>query len=115
MGVVPNIMEGGEIVMQLTPVTSQLDGEILYKSFGGAAGTEVGLPKIKLRELNTTVRVKDGEMLVVGGLIDTNDETTQKKVPFLGDLPLVGIIFKSDVKQKTQRELVILLQSKIIS
>ncbi len=114
MAVVPTIMEGGEIVMQLTPVTSQLQ-KIESKSFGGAAGTEVGLPTVKLRELNTTVRVKDGEMLVVGGLIDNYDETTQKKVPFLGDLPLVGVVFKSDVKQKTQRELIILLQSKIIS
>jgi len=112
MSVVPTIMENNEIILNLIPVTSTLQEPIEYKAFGDA---QVGLPVVNVREMSTIVRVKQGDMLVVGGLIDTNDDNTDSGVPFLGNLPLIGKLFSSQSKSNTRKELVILLKPQIIS
>lgn len=113
LGVVATVMDNNEIVINLQPVTSQLEG-ITYESFGGTIGARVGLPQVKLRELNTTVRVMDGGLIVVGGLIDTEKGATAKKIPLLGDLPLIKKLFRTDAKTDTKKELIILMRPKII-
>jgi general secretion pathway protein D/MSHA biogenesis protein MshL len=114
LGVVATIMENDEIILNLMPVTSQLQ-ELTYETFGGSNGSRVGLPVVKLRELNTTVRVQDGGMLVVGGMIDSEKGQTAKKVPFLGNIPLIKNLFRSDAKKDGRKELIILMRPKIIS
>lgn len=112
MSVIATIMEGDEIILTLTPVTSKLDNnEVEYISVGG--GT-VGVPKIKLREMNTTVRVKSGEVLVVGGLIDNAESDNRKQVPFLGNIPGLGGLFSHSTKTTKKTELVIMLQPTIL-
>ncbi len=61
------------------------------------------------RSVKTTVRVKDGDTLVIGGLINTEDTETIKKVPILGDIPLLGYLFKNTNKDKTDKELIIFI------
>ncbi len=61
------------------------------------------------RSVKTTVRVRDGDTLVIGGLINTEDTETIKKVPLLGDVPLLGHLFKSTSKDKTDKELIIFI------
>jgi general secretion pathway protein D/MSHA biogenesis protein MshL len=113
IGVVATIIGNDEIILNLTPVTSQLkDNTVQYEDIGG--GNRIGLPIIQIRELNTIVRVRNGEMLVVGGLIDTVDSDSGSEVSFLGDVPLLKHLFKNDVKTKTSRELVILLKPTIL-
>ena len=114
LGVVATIMENDEIVLNLMPVTSQLQ-DLTYETFGGVVGARVGLPVVKLRELNTTVRVNNGGMLVVGGLIDTEKGTEAKSVPLLGDLPIIKKLFRTDAKTDVKKELIILMRPKIIS
>lgn len=114
LGVVATIMENDEIVLNLMPVTSQLQ-DITYETFGGVVGSRVGLPVVKLREMNTTVRVQDGGMLVVGGLIDTIKGQEATKIPLLGDLPLVKKFFRTDATMDSRKELIILMRPKIIS
>jgi len=105
------VLDNNEIIMNLVPVTSELAGEIEYKAVG--EGT-VGLPVVNVREMSTTVRVKDGEMLVIGGLIsDVNDEQGNF-APVLGDIPLVKYLFGYEEKIKNKRELIILLKPRII-
>ena len=112
MSVLATIMENDEIILSLTPVTSKLENNTVeYITVGG--GT-VGVSKIKLREMNTTVRIKSGEVLVVGGLIDNAESDTVKKVPFLGDVPGVGAFFSHSTKNTKKTELVIMLQPKIL-
>jgi len=113
MSVIGTIMENDEIILNMTPVTSKLDGDVVaYKDVGGS--NTIGVPKIKLREMNTTVRIKSGQVVVIGGLID-NTETTDgsNKVPFLGDIPLLGKLFSHSAKSIKKSELVIMLQPKI--
>jgi general secretion pathway protein D/MSHA biogenesis protein MshL len=111
MSVVPTILENDEIVLKLTPVTSQLEEPILYKEFGNST---VGLPIVNVREMSTLVRIKKGEMLVVGGLIDSSDDGQDENVPMLGKLPLIGKLFSLDTKINSRKELIILLKPEII-
>lgn len=67
------------------------------------------------RSVRTTVRVKDEETLVIGGLIDRDDDTSVKKIPFLGDLPLVGHAFKYKERDSNDRELLIFLTPHIVT
>ena len=113
MSVVATVMEGNEIILSLTPVTSKLTEPIEYRNFGGV--NQVGLPRVQLRELNTVVRIKDGDMLVVGGLIDNVEVQDDTKLPILGDLPVINRLFKSESTDNAKKELVILLMPKIIS
>ena len=107
------IMDDKEIIMNLVPVTSELQEPILYKQVG-LDGAEVGLPRVNVREMNTTVRVKNGEMLVIGGLIDEVDDTQGDFAPVLGEIPVIRYLFGYEAKVKTKRELIILLKPRII-
>ena len=113
MSVIGTIMDNDEIILTLTPVTSKLNGDKV-DYIDGWGGT-IGVPRIKLREMNTTVRIKSGQVVIVGGLID-NAETTggSNKVPFLGDIPIIGNLFSHSAKSTKKSELVIMLQPKIL-
>ncbi len=115
LGVVANIASDGEIILHLTPVTSKLQEPIEYKKFGSSGSeSEVGLPRVHLRELTTMARVKSGQMLVLGGLIDDVSGKEGNKVPILGDVPVVGNVFKSSRTYTNKRELIILLRPQIV-
>ncbi len=111
MSVVAIILENNEIILTLTPVTTQLEKPVEYRDFGAST---VGLPVINVREMSTTVRIKNGEMLVIGGLIDSIDSDAETKVPVLGNLPLIDKLFKNTSKQEMKTELVILLRPQIL-
>ncbi|MGM0599580.1 MAG: pilus assembly protein N-terminal domain-containing protein [Candidatus Rifleibacteriota bacterium] len=72
-------------------------------------------PDILKRSIMTTLKLKDQQTIVLGGLINRTDNVTWNKVPLLGDLPLVGRLFKSRNKSMSENELVILLTPKILS
>ena len=112
LSVIATIMENDEIILNLTPMTSQLEEPIQYVSVG--EGT-IGLPVVKRREMSTIVRVKSGDMLVVGGLIDSVDDGEDQSVPLLSKIPILGkMLFNLENKNKTHKELVILLKPEII-
>lgn len=112
LGVIATIMEDDQIILSLTPVTSSLT-ELEYRSIGS---NQVGLPRVSLREMNTMVRVKNGEMLVVGGLTDSNENYSNTSVAGLGALPgPFGKLFKRDGTVTRKRELIILLRPQLIS
>ncbi len=113
--VVAQIADDDEVVLQLTPVTSQLQEPIEYRSFGSrGAESEVGLPRVNLREMSTMAKVKDGEFLIIGGLIDEIKGNKESKVPIIGDIPLIGNAFKNMREYTNKRELIILLRPRIV-
>lgn len=69
---------------------------------------------ITQRTLDTTVRVKDGETIVIGGLIQRNETASESKVPVLGSIPLLGNLFKESRKEYTDTELIIIVKPKLI-
>lgn len=111
LAVIANIIDDHDVVLTLTPVTSQLNEPIEYKTFGGS--NQVGLPRVKLREMSTMARVKDGDMLVVGGLIDETKDNDDQQVPLLGRLPIIGKLFSRQSRVKTRKEMLIILKPKI--
>ena len=108
-----NILNDKEVIMNLVPITSALEEPIEYRDIG-LEGQQVGLPRIKVREMSTTVRVKDNEMLVIGGLISEIDDTEGNFAPLVGKIPIVRYLFGYEEKQKQKVELIILLKPRII-
>ncbi len=66
------------------------------------------------RSSQTTLMVKDGETIVVGGLIKNNEETTIKRVPIVGDIPIIGLLFRHKDKTVEERELIVFITPHII-
>ncbi|MCI5190720.1 MAG: hypothetical protein D3905_13230 [Candidatus Electrothrix sp. AS4_5] len=105
------IKTDNEIVMNLVPITSELVGTIEYRTFGEA---EVGLPVVNKREMNTTVKIKNGSMLVVGGLISETESSSGDSIYGTENIPYLKYLFGQEKKQKSKRELIILLRPRII-
>jgi len=83
LSVNPRVNENNEITMTISPTVSALVGTTVSQ-----------LPIVNTRTVITTVRVKNGETAVLAGLVSDQDQVTIKKVPFLGNIPLVGELFK---------------------
>ncbi|MDF1615723.1 type II and III secretion system protein [Desulfurivibrio dismutans] len=111
LAVLPTITDEDEIVLSLTPVTSSLTQPMQERSFQGMI---VQLPQINIRELNSVVKIRNGDTLMIGGLIDNVQDTTSNQVPILGNIPILGKLFSHETKTSRKRELVILLQPTII-
>lgn len=112
MALTANILDDNEIILNLVPVTSELMEPIEYRDVG--LGT-VGLPIINVREMSTTVKVRDGEMLVIGGLISNSDEDDGTFVPGTSGIPFFKYFFGYEEKTSRKRELIILLKPRIIN
>ncbi len=108
-----NILNDKEVIMNLVPITSDLEEPIDYKQVG-LEGTEVGLPRVRVREMSTTVRVKDDEMLVIGGLISEVEDKEGNFAPLVGRIPVLRYLFGHEEKVKQKRELIIILRPRII-
>lgn len=114
LGVMATIIDDKKIILHLTPVTTNLvGGAIPYRTFGNE-GLEVGLPQVSMREMSTMVEVQDGEMLIIGGLIDSVESSSGSFAPLVGSIPIVKYLFGVEEKIKQKRELVILLSPKVI-
>jgi len=113
MALTATILGDDEIVMNLVPITSELEEPIEYLTVG-ADGGKVGLPIVNVREMSTTVKVKDGEMLVIGGLISEANDTQGEFAPGLGSIPILRYFFGYEEKEHLKRELIILLKPRII-
>lgn len=114
MAVIATIVDDNEVILTLTPVTSQVQTPIEYKQFG-TAGSEVGLPEVAIREMTTLVKIKNGEMLIVGGLIDSASDYSESQIPGVGDLPGPGgKLFGESGTVKERKELVILLRPVVL-
>jgi general secretion pathway protein D/MSHA biogenesis protein MshL len=80
----------------------------------GDGSISLGLPQVRIREMSTMVQVEDGEMLIIGGLIDSTETKNGNSVPGLGNIPVIKYLFGTEEKKLQKRELVILLTPKII-
>jgi len=72
-------------------------------------------PAVQKREVKTQVRVRNGETVVLGGIYETKSSESEQKVPFFGDLPLIGVLFRSRAESSEKTELLIFVTPKIIS
>jgi general secretion pathway protein D len=105
LDVTPQINAGGTITLFLRQEVSSVAGPV------SANFTELVLNK---REIETTVNVDDGEIIVLGGLLDQNERVSVEKTPVLGDIPGVGALFRGTNKQKTKTNLMVFIRPKIV-
>lgn len=110
LGIVPFINSQGEITLTITPIISDLI-ELAEKKIGSTADQiTLSVPTVDLRELSTTVKMRDGEVVVIGGLISKKDVNRDEKVPLLGDIPWLGSLFTRKNREESRTELVVVLQ-----
>jgi type II secretory pathway component GspD/PulD (secretin) len=79
-----------------------------------SASGNTNAPVIDIRQASSLVRVRDGVTIVMGGLVQDNATTTRRKVPFIGDIPLLGKAFTGKYETKERTELVFFLTPRII-
>ncbi|MCO4810475.1 MAG: type IV pilus secretin PilQ [Gammaproteobacteria bacterium] len=106
--VTPQITPDNNIIMDLR-VSKDNVGEII--STGGLGGT---VPSIDTRSVETQVLVADGQTVVLGGIYETERRETINKVPFLGDIPFAGALFRSKQKTDNKAELLIFVTPRIL-
>jgi type IV pilus assembly protein PilQ len=106
--VTPQITPDNNIIMDLR-VHKDNVGDVI--STGGLGGT---VPSIDTRAVETQVLVEDGQTVVLGGIYETERRETIKKVPFLGDIPAVGALFRSKQLQNDKSELLIFVTPRIL-
>jgi type II secretory pathway component GspD/PulD (secretin) len=72
----------------------------------------ISLPQISTRFVDTTVRVKSGETIAIGGLLREQDVNNLQKVPIIGDIPILGQLFRRSDKRKSRSEIVVFVTAK---
>ena len=111
----PFISPEGYVTLNVTPEYSTIASEIRTQS-EVTGQSDLAATLLSRRDLDLkNVRIKDGETLVIGGLIQESEQKVVNKIPFLGDLPLIGAIFRSTSTTKAKSELVIMLTPKILN
>lgn len=108
LDVTPNISSDGFVRMEIKPEISTVSARTT------AISSEFQAPIIDKRTVDTTVTVKDGQSVVIGGLIQSTDERRKTKVPILGDIPIFGIPFRSEKNTVTKTELLVILTPRVV-
>src|SRR5208283_2551341 len=100
----PTVLNGGLINLVIKPNVSQLD-----PTHSVSIGNGLLVPALTVREASTTVELRDGQSFMLGGLLQNVSETAQTQLPWLGDLPVLGALFRSAEYKKNETDLVILV------
>jgi len=106
---IPTITPRGTIRLQVAPEVSALDTSHSIQISG------FDVPAITTRKVNTEVELADGQSFVIGGLLDNRENDIFQKIPFLGDIPILGKLFQSMDKTKTNTELIVIVTPEIVA
>jgi type IV pilus assembly protein PilQ len=102
--VTPQIMPGHKVLLQLNINQDRPSNRMV-----------LGVPAITTRQITTNVLVRNGQTLVLGGIYELNKELDEQRIPFLGKIPVVGLLFQQQNIKENKRELLIFVTPKIIS
>lgn len=106
---IPTVLDGDKLAIKVTPEVSELD-------FTTAPVVLAGLvvPGLRMRTVTTHVELKDGQTFALAGLLSDNHRNTINKFPVLGDIPILGALFRSSQYQKNETELVVLATPRLV-
>jgi type II secretory pathway component GspD/PulD (secretin) len=113
LGVTPRINELGFISCDIRPEVSSAPYSEYYDADPNRKGT--GVPTVRKQYAETSVSVRDGVTIIIGGMITDEDSKTTKKVPFLGSIPLLGVLFRSEIETKNMNEIIVLLTPRVVT
>ncbi len=120
LNIVPEVTDDGFIILRVNPVVSEMLGDnsvndLTYTQPGDDTnGVRSMPPDVKIKQLTSIVKVKNGHKVIIGGLISNRTYSTDTKVPVLGSLPLVGKAFSHTGTQSRKVELIIILTPRIV-
>jgi pilus assembly protein CpaC len=109
----PTVLSGGRINLHVAPEVSELSRDGIGISANGFTGTAI-LPVITTRRATTTVQLYDGQSFAIGGLLKDNLVTSLKGLPVLGELPILGALFRSTDFQQDRTELVFVITAHLV-
>ena len=113
VGVAPMVHENGSVELLVHPMQTEVDpASLSLQQFPN--GNAVTLPKINVKGITTTLNLRDGDTVLLGGLIDQNASTTDRGLPGLSDVPVFGRLFGSRGRTHTTRELVVVLRVHVL-
>ena len=109
----PTVLAGGRINLRVAPEVSELSREGIGINAGGINSTAI-LPVVTTRRASTTVQLYDGQSFAIGGLIKNNLVTSLKGLPVLGEVPVLGALFRSTDFQQDRSELVFVITARLV-
>ena len=104
----PTVLGGGLINLKIEPEVSQLD------SSNGITVGQVQVPALIVRRASTTIELRDGQSFVIGGLLQSEGKTAQEQLPWIGDVPVLGALFRSASYQKKETDLAIIVTPRLV-
>jgi pilus assembly protein CpaC len=109
----PTVLAGGRINLRVAPEVSELSREGIGLSANGINGAAI-LPVVTTRRASTTVQLYDGQSFAIGGLLKNNLVTSLKGLPVLGEVPVLGALFRSTDFQEDRTELVFVITAHLV-
>ncbi|MDH3327181.1 MAG: pilus (MSHA type) biogenesis protein MshL, partial [Gammaproteobacteria bacterium] len=113
LDVTPQIDKDGNIMLHLHPTVSDVNQRSKSFTIDGK-GFDLPLAASTVRETDTVVRAKSGQIIVVGGLMKLSSVDAEASVPLLGNLPLIGSLFKHKKASRVKKELVVLVKPTLV-
>ncbi|MGI9402408.1 MAG: type II and III secretion system protein family protein [Rhizobiaceae bacterium] len=104
----PTVLENGMINLQIAPEVSQIDPVSAVKF------NDVEIPGLIVRRAETTVELRDGQSFVMAGMLQSNTNYDLRKFPWLGDIPILGALFRSSAYRKKETDLVIIVTPRLV-
>jgi pilus assembly protein CpaC len=104
----PTVLKDGVINLMIKPEVSQLDFAHSVQIAG------VSVPPLIVRRASTTIELRDGQSFVIGGLLQNNSSTAQDQLPWLGDVPVLGALFRSAEYRKNETDLAIIVTPRLV-
>ena len=109
---VPTVLANGQISLHVRPEVSQLTDQGAVSLANGSS--VIKIPALTVRRVDTTVELGSGQSFAIAGLLQDNTSDASRGLPFLGDVPVLGALFRSDNFQRNQSELVIVVTPYIV-
>jgi pilus assembly protein CpaC len=105
---IPTITPRGTIHLQVAPEVSSLDftNGLIIQGFN--------IPGVSVRNVNTEVELSEGQSFAIGGLLDNRETETFEKIPFIGDVPILGKLFRSKTKSRSNTELMVIVTPELV-
>ncbi|CAH7031405.1 Pilus (MSHA type) biogenesis protein MshL [Vibrio chagasii] len=115
LDVTPQIDDKGSVFLHVHPAVIEVEEEVKELNLGSTTGVvQLPLAKSSIRESDSVIRAQDGDVVVIGGLMKSNTSDVTSKVPFLGDIPALGHLFRNTNQLTQKTELVILLKPTVV-
>ena len=114
MNVMPQISRDGIVMLNLKPSVTRVVGRAIAPNPSGVRGVETTIPIVRVRELESVMALRDGEVAVLGGLLEDRTEDDNRNIPGLGKLPGIGTLFEHKNETTFKSEWVVFIRARIV-